>query len=135
MVILLGGAIGVISLRFMAGLFIRWLEEFEHLEDAGFVTVAVVGVRLLVRVVNPELVPPEWLMVGVIALLFTWGFSKRVPPATADHTATHTAIDETEIAPATAPKTATPLDLPTFPKPANEATPAALVPDREDGPG
>lgn len=77
LVILLGGLIGVVTLRFMAGLFIRWLEEFEHLEDAGFVTVAFVGVRLLVRVVDPSLVPPEWLMVLLIAAVFTWGFSKR----------------------------------------------------------
>jgi YkoY family integral membrane protein len=76
-VVLLGGAIGIITLRFMAGLFIRWLEEFEHLEDAGFVTVAIVGARLLIRVVNPEWVPPEWAMVGMITLLFIWGFSKR----------------------------------------------------------
>ncbi|MFH7243262.1 MAG: TerC family protein [Spirulina sp.] len=77
LVILLGGLIGVVTLRFMAGLFIRWLEEFEHLEDAGFVTVAFVGLRLLVRVVDPSLVPPEWLMVLLIAAVFTWGFSKR----------------------------------------------------------
>lgn len=84
-VILLGGTIGIITLRFMAGLFIRWLEEFEHLEDAGFITVAFVGVRLLVRVIDPTLVPPEWAMVLVIALVFTWGFSKRTEePGTDD---------------------------------------------------
>lgn len=75
--VLTGGAIGVITLRFMAGLFIRWLNEFEYLEDAGFITVGLVGVRLLARVINPELVPPEWLMVAAIAAVFTWGFSKR----------------------------------------------------------
>ncbi|QQE66623.1 hypothetical protein GFS31_33230 [Leptolyngbya sp. BL0902] len=80
LVILLGGLIGVLTLRFMAGLFIRWLEEFEHLEDAGFVTVAFVGVRLLARVVDPSLVPPEWLMVLLIAVVFAWGFSKRTEP-------------------------------------------------------
>lgn len=80
--ILIGGAIGVVTLRFMAGLFIRWLEEFEHLETAGYLTVALVGLRLLVRVFNDSLVPPEWIMIGAIAILFTWGFSKRVQPAT-----------------------------------------------------
>jgi YkoY family integral membrane protein len=75
--VLTGGTIGVITLRFMAGLFIRWLDEFVYLEDAGFCTVALVGVRLLVRAINPELVPPEWLMVSAIALIFLWGFSKR----------------------------------------------------------
>lgn len=77
LIILLGGLIGVIALRFMAGLFIRWLDEYEYLEDAGFVTVAFVGIRLLLRVINPELVPPDWLMVSLIAALFIWGFSKR----------------------------------------------------------
>lgn len=81
--ILIGGAIGVVTLRFMAGLFIRWLEEFEHLESAGYLTVALVGLRLLVRVFNDSLVPPEWIMIGAIALLFTWGFSKRIEPAAA----------------------------------------------------
>jgi YkoY family integral membrane protein len=76
--VLTGGLIGIVALRFMAGLFIRWLDEFTHLEDAGFVTVALVGLRLLIRVINPDFVPPEWLMVMMIALLFSWGFSKRV---------------------------------------------------------
>lgn len=75
--VLTGGLIGVVALRFMAGLFIRWLAEFEHLEDAGFVTVALVGLRLLVKVVNDSYVPPEWAMIAAIAILFTWGFSKR----------------------------------------------------------
>jgi YkoY family integral membrane protein len=75
--ILVGGAIGVITLRFLAELFITWLTEFTHLEDAGFVTVGLVGLRLLLRVINPDLVPPEWVMIVAIAALFTWGFSKR----------------------------------------------------------
>lgn len=81
--VLTGGLIGVIALRFMAGLFIRWLDEFVYLEDAGFMTVALVGLRLLMRVVSPDFVPPEWLMVGAIGLLFAWGFSKRQPLADA----------------------------------------------------
>lgn len=75
--ILTGGLIGVLTLRFMAGLFIHWLQEFVHLEDAGFLTVALVGLRLLARVVLPDFVPPEWIMISAIALLFAWGFSKR----------------------------------------------------------
>jgi YkoY family integral membrane protein len=75
--VLTGGTIGVITLRFMAGLFIRWLKEYVYLEDAGYITVGFVGLRLLVRAIKPELVPPEWLMVAAIALVFMWGFSKR----------------------------------------------------------
>ncbi len=75
--ILVGGTIGVITLRFMAGLFIKWLDEYERLEDAGYMTVALVGLRLLVRVFNDSLVPPEWLMVSLVTIIFAWGFSKR----------------------------------------------------------
>ncbi len=78
--ILLGGTIGVITLRFMAGLFIRWLEEYTYLEDAGFITVGLVGLRLLARVINPNWVPPEWVMISLIFILFFWGFSKRNEP-------------------------------------------------------
>ncbi|MGF1495876.1 MAG: TerC family protein [Elainellaceae cyanobacterium] len=80
--VLTGGLIGVITLRFMAGLFIRWLDEYVHLEDAGFITVGLVGLRLLIRVINPEFVPPEWIMVLSIAALFAWGFSKRTDQPT-----------------------------------------------------
>ena len=79
-IILLGGTIGIIALRFMAGLFIRWLDEYVYLEDAGFVTVAFVGLRLLVRVINESWVPPDWVMVVLIAAIFAWGFSKQVEP-------------------------------------------------------
>ncbi|MEQ9669390.1 TerC family protein [Coleofasciculus sp. G2-EDA-02] len=75
--VLVGGTIGVITLRFMAGLFIRWLQEYANLEDAGYITVGLVGLRLLARAINPELVPPEWLMITGIALIFLWGFSQR----------------------------------------------------------
>lgn len=79
--IVLGGTIGIITLRFLARLFIRWLEEFTHLEDAGHFAVALVGLRLLFRSVAPALVAPEWLIVSLIVLLFAWGFSSRLPQA------------------------------------------------------
>ncbi|MBH8562492.1 TerC family protein [Nostoc sp. CENA67] len=75
--VLTGATIGIVTLRFMAGLFIRWLDEFENLEDAGYMTVALVGLRLLLKVVNDNLVPPEWVMITAIAIILTWGFSKR----------------------------------------------------------
>ncbi len=82
--VITGATIGIITLRFMAGLFIRWLDEFVHLEDAGYVTVALVGLRLLLRVVNEDLVPPEWLMISAIAIVLAWGFSRRTKPEIAN---------------------------------------------------
>jgi YkoY family integral membrane protein len=75
--IIAGGTIGVITLRFLAELFIKWIDEYTHLEDAGFITVGLVGLRLLLRVINPELVPPEWMMVTAIIGMFIWGFSEK----------------------------------------------------------
>lgn len=75
--IIAGGTIGVIALRFLAQLFIRWIEEFTHLQDAGFITVGLVGLRLIIKVVYPNIVPPEWLMISVIIAMFAWGFSKK----------------------------------------------------------
>lgn len=81
--VLTGGLIGVITLRLLAGLFIRWLDEYTYLEDAGYITVGLVGLRLLIKVFNDSLVPPQWAMISVIALLFLWGFSERKPAAIA----------------------------------------------------
>lgn len=75
--IVIGGTIGVIALRFLAGLFIRLLDQYTHLEDAGFITVGLVGIRLLFRVVNPAWNLPEWLMTAAIVSIFIWGFSER----------------------------------------------------------
>jgi YkoY family integral membrane protein len=75
--ILAGGTAGVITLRFMAGLFIRWLTEYSNLEDAGYATVGLVGLRLAARALQPSLVPPEWLTVVLIASIFLWGFSRK----------------------------------------------------------
>lgn len=98
--VLTGGMIGVITLRFMAGLFIRWLDEYVYLEDAGFVTVGLVGLRLLLRVINPEFVPPEWLMISLIAALFIWGFSKRTDsePVTATSVESSSHSDDSFVA-------------------------------------
>jgi YkoY family integral membrane protein len=90
--VLTGATIGIITLRFMAGLFIRWLDEFVHLGNAGYCTVGIVGLRLLVRAFNPDLIPPEWVMISVIALLFVWGFSQR----TVIESETTTEIETTE---------------------------------------
>lgn len=76
--IIAGGTIGVIALRFLAQLFIGWIEEYVHLEDAGFITVGLVGLRLIMKVVTPEVVPPEWLMILIIIGMFTWGFWEKV---------------------------------------------------------
>jgi YkoY family integral membrane protein len=75
--VMAGGVIGVVALRFTAALFIRWLDQFRHLEAAGYLAVGLVGIRLLLRLGAPQLVPPEWALLLLVGLLFAWGFSSR----------------------------------------------------------
>ena len=81
LLVMAGGVIGVVALRFTAALFIRWLDQFRHLESAGYLAVGLVGIRLLVRLGAPQLVPPEWVLLLLVGLLFAWGFSSRNPAA------------------------------------------------------
>jgi YkoY family integral membrane protein len=81
--VIAGGVIGVIALRLTAELFIRWLDRYRHLETAGYLAVGLVGLRLLLRLALPDLVPPEWLLLLLVAALFVWGFSVRNPEVTA----------------------------------------------------
>jgi YkoY family integral membrane protein len=77
--VIAGGVIGVIALRLTAELFIRWLDIYRHLENAGYLAVALVGLRLLLRLVYPEVELPEWSLLVAVGALFAWGFSSRLP--------------------------------------------------------
>jgi YkoY family integral membrane protein len=90
--VMAGGVIGVVALRLTAELFIRWLDEFRHLETSGYLAVALVGIRLLVRLINPDLVLPEWAVLLSVAVIFAWGFSARNDPPTPDAPVTGSAF-------------------------------------------
>jgi YkoY family integral membrane protein len=77
-ILLTGGILGVLALRFLTGLFLGWLTEFVYLQDAAYLTVLGVGGRLLLKACNPAFLPPEWLVLMLVAMIITWGFSKRV---------------------------------------------------------
>jgi YkoY family integral membrane protein len=79
LLVMAGGVIGVVALRLTSALFIRWLSVFRHLETAGYLAVGLVGVRLLIRLAAPNLVPPEWVLLALVGMLFVWGFSSRFP--------------------------------------------------------
>jgi YkoY family integral membrane protein len=78
--VLTGCIIGIITLRFLAGLFVRWLEEFIYLQDAAYLTVLGVALRLMCKALQPNCVPPDWMVLAMVAVLFAWGFSKRAVP-------------------------------------------------------
>lgn len=83
-IIILGGILGITFMRYMASLFIHWLDEFIYLEDAAYFIITLVGSRMMLSVFLPDFELPEWvLMVGVV-VLFLWGFSRRELPPKAD---------------------------------------------------
>ncbi|WP_320667681.1 TerC family protein [Prochlorococcus sp. MIT 1307] len=77
LLVISGAIIGVIALRFTSGLFIKWLDEFIRLELAGYIAVGLIGLKLLIILLSPSLVIPEWFVFLSMILLFIWGFSKR----------------------------------------------------------
>ena len=77
--VMAGGLLGVLALRLTAGLFVRWLELFSRLETAGYLAVGLVGIRLMLRLLLPDLEVPEWLLLLLVSGLFLWGFSQRNP--------------------------------------------------------
>jgi YkoY family integral membrane protein len=75
--VIIGCTLGMITLRFLAGLFIRWLMEFYYLENAAYLMILVVGIRLVSQVLLPSFVFPQWIILILMGILLTWGFSRR----------------------------------------------------------
>lgn len=42
------------------------------------VLIALEAVLSADNAIAPSLVPPEWMMVGLISIVFAWGFSQRI---------------------------------------------------------
>ncbi|HEY9603567.1 MAG TPA: hypothetical protein V6C85_18270 [Allocoleopsis sp.] len=78
--VLIGCTIGIVTLRFLAGLFVELLTKYTYLQDAAYLAVVGVGLKLMFKALLPDYAPPEWLMLTFIAMLFAWGFSKRAVP-------------------------------------------------------
>ena len=77
LLVITGAIIGVIALRFTSGLFIRWLEIYVNLEKAGYIAVAIIGVKLIMQLILRDVVIPEYLFFLLMLCLFLWGFSSK----------------------------------------------------------
>ena len=75
-IILSACGIGVLGLRLLAGWFIGLLDKFANLESAGYVAIQIIAIQLVVNTFN-NIEIPELYNIGVIILVFLWGFSKR----------------------------------------------------------
>ena len=77
LLVITGAIIGVIALRFTSGLFIRWLEIYINLENAGYIAVAIIGFKLIIQLILYKLIIPEYLFFLVMLCVFLWGFSRK----------------------------------------------------------
>jgi YkoY family integral membrane protein len=81
-IVYLGGILGIITMRFVAGLFLRLLEKFPKLEDAAYLLVGWIGIKLGLETVNqiltgqlehgPYLIP-AWLFWPVMLIILVGG--------------------------------------------------------------
>jgi YkoY family integral membrane protein len=71
------GTVGVVTLRWLSGWVLHWMDRCPNLGNAGYLMVLAVGLRLVGEQVTPALIPPEPLMIGTLLALLAWGL--RVP--------------------------------------------------------
>tara|TARA_Y100001968_G_scaffold45850_2_gene35939 strand:+ start:839 stop:1564 length:726 start_codon:yes stop_codon:yes gene_type:complete len=77
LLIITGATIGVIALRFTSSLFVKWLQVFVRLEFAGFLAIALIGIKLIAKLLIPMIIIPDYIVFFSMTLIFIWGFSKK----------------------------------------------------------
>ena len=78
LLVITGASIGVIALRFTSSLFVRWLEVFSRLEFAGYLAIALIGIKLIVNLIFPSINIPEYIIFLIMTTIFIWGFSEKL---------------------------------------------------------
>ncbi len=78
LLVITGAIIGVIALRFTSGLFIKWLEIYVNLEKAGYLAIAIIGIKLIIQLIFYKIIIPEYLFFLLMLCIFLWGFSIKV---------------------------------------------------------
>lgn len=69
-VVWVGGVLGIIALRFAAGLFVRLLERLPKLEDLAYQLIFFIGAKLVLEGFHVEIGHATfWLVMGLIAVL------------------------------------------------------------------
>lgn len=81
-IVLIGGLLGILMMRFVSGIFIKLMEKFPHLETAAFLLVLLVGLKLLMEgCLDVEFTRGSIEFIGFWVLMASsllFGFSKRV---------------------------------------------------------
>jgi len=74
-VVYVGGVLGIITMRFVAGGFLRLLDIFPRLETAAYLLVAWIGIKLTLETFDVHF--PGWLFWSVMFVVFASGFLRK----------------------------------------------------------
>jgi len=91
-VVMTGGFLGLLMMRFAAAIFIGLLEKFPRFEPTAYLLVFIIGVKLIVDGIHFPGVdfhsfrnPAFWIFWGSMALCLGYGFTKRGEKTAAKH--------------------------------------------------
>jgi YkoY family integral membrane protein len=90
-IVYIGGVLGIITMRYVAGYFILLLDRFQGLVTAAYLLVAWIGVKLLVGGAHTaeylDVEMPSWLFWSVMLLILLAGLAWRPSREPHDHAA------------------------------------------------
>ena len=75
--IIFGAITGVLALRFTSGIFLGLLEKYSRLENAGYIAILIVGIKVILNTLVAETTLPDYYFYILIIIAFIWGLSKR----------------------------------------------------------
>lgn len=85
-VVVLGGILGIVAMRIVAGQLIELIKKYPALVDGAFIIIAWVGIKLVVEYLhNIHVISfgiPQWLSIGLIAVIFiaSYLYARKVGP-------------------------------------------------------
>ena len=97
-VVLTGGILGIIAMRFVSTLFIKLIKRFPGLETSGAFLVLIVGVKMLAEGVGLDVAPEAWVFMGLTLLYGFFNPAEKIELVTAGNfeNAMHVEVKDTE---------------------------------------
>jgi YkoY family integral membrane protein len=67
-IVIVGGMLGILTMRMVAGVFLKLIERFPKLVDGAYVIIAVIGIKLILE--WHEIHIEQWLVISIIFFIF-----------------------------------------------------------------
>lgn len=76
-VLLLGGVLGIIMMRTVAGFFLRLMDRIPELEHTAFILIAIIALKMFASVFHYELPHTAFFIIVILAFVITFIIHKR----------------------------------------------------------